>query len=542
MKIKKWLLVSIPILSCGSCSSQRASIAVSESGSALNNLNIDAVSLGLLDWIVLVIYLLGMLCIGFYYSRQNKNEKDFFLGGGKMNPIALGLSLFATVTSSLSFLGWPGEMIKYGPVMLAGVISFPLVHYVVGWLIIPRLKKMNVTSAYEILEVKLGISIRLLATFFFLSLRFLWMATIIYVSVDVFILSVFNINSSNGLIIGVVLMMITIVYTSMGGLKAVVFTDVIQAFILLGGALITIIMVCIYFGSVTSWLPNEWLPQWGEFKLGIDPRDRSAIGSAVLMTFVWYVASSGSDQMMVQRFLASENIHSARKTFAVSLITGFIGMVLLSLVGFALLAYFNVNPQMISPGSSINEQADILFPKFIIHALPNGISGLVVAGVIAAAMSSLSSGLNSTATVISEDIIKRFREKNRKPVNELNQARKLSIFTGVLTLSLSLLIPYVEGNLVDLSIKVVNLFVSPLFVLFFLAMFIPFATARGTFIGGIASTIIAIAIAFFNLGGIEVFYITIVSLFTGIIVGILYSYVDYKFFGNQETASYRDRS
>ena len=322
MTIKKWLLISVPVLTCWSCSNHDTALTVSKSSSALDKLTIDKVSLASLDWIVLFIYLLAMLGIGFYYSRQNKSEKDFFLGGGKMNPIALGLSLFATVTSSLTYLAWPGEMIKYGPVMLAGAISFPFIYYVVGWFIIPELKKMNVTSAYEILEVKLGISIRMLATFFFLSLRFLWMAAIIYVSVNVFILSIFNIDSSYGLLIGSVLMIITIIYTSIGGLKAVVLTDVVQAFILLGGALIAILTVCIYFGSATSWLPHEWLPQWGHLKLGIDPRDRSAVGSAVLMTFVWYVASSGSDQMMVQRFLASENVRSARKTFGVSLITG----------------------------------------------------------------------------------------------------------------------------------------------------------------------------------------------------------------------------
>lgn len=500
------------------------------------------VYLSILDWSVIAAYLLSMLGIGYYYSRQNKSEKDFFLGGGKMNPIALGLSLFATVTSSLSYIGWPGEIIKYGPVMLAGVISFPFIHYVVGWFLIPRLKSINVTSANEILEIKLGISIRMLATFFFLSLRFLWMATIIYVSVNVVILSLFHIDSSYGLLIGAILMLITIVYTSMGGLKAVVITDVVQAFILLGGALITIVAVSIHFGSVSSWLPHKWLPQWGELKLGVHPQDRSSIGSAVLMTFIWYVASSGSDQMTVQRFLASKDIRSARRTFGVSLITGFIGMVLLSLVGFAMIAYFTANPQYLTSAKSINDDSDMLFPRFIVFGLPSGVSGLVVAGIIAAAMSSLSSGLNSTATVISEDIFKRFGFGSKRPRNDLKQARNLSLFVGVLTLLLSIAIPYVKGNLIDLSIKVVNLFVSPLFVLFFMALFVPFATARGTFIAGVASTLIAIAIAFFGFMGIEVFFIIIVSLFTGIVAGVVCSYIDHKVFGNQQTAFNRNKS
>lgn len=456
-----------------------------------------------------------------------------------MNPIALGLSLFATVTSSISYLAWPGETITYGPVILSGTICFPLVYYVVGWFLIPKFKKMNVTSAYEILEINLGLSIRMLATFFFLSLRFLWMATIIYVSVDVVILSLFSIDPSYRLLIAATLMIVTITYTFMGGIKGVVLTDVVQAIILLGGALIVIFVVSIHLGSFISWLPDHWLPQWGELKLGIHPQDRSSIGSAILMTFIWYVATSGSDQMTIQRFLASEDVQSARRTFGVSLITGFLGLILLSLVGFAMISYFTANPQYLSEGKTLNEEADILFPKFIMLGLPDGISGLLVAGIISAAMSSLSSGINSTATVISEDILKRFKPKSLEPVNELKQAKGLSLFAGVVALLLSIAIPYVEGNLIDLSIKVVNLFVSPLFVLFFMALFIPFATARGTFIGGIASTLIAVAIAFFGFLGIEIFFIIIISLLTGIIVGVIFSYLDHKVFGNQETASTR---
>ncbi|MEO5997701.1 MAG: sodium/solute symporter [Chitinophagaceae bacterium] len=529
--ISKFLLITLCSASwllagCDRASNASAGISASK----------GEVSLALLDWLVIAAYLLSMLGIGFYYSRKNKNENDFFLGGGKMNPIALGLSLFASVTSSLSYIGWPGEIIKYGPVMFAGVISFPFIYFVVGWFLIPMFKKMNVTSAYEILEIKLGVSIRILATFFFLTLRFLWMATIIYVSVDIVILSLLHIDHSYGLVIGACLMLVTIVYTSLGGLKAVVLTDVVQAFILLGGAFITIIAVSIHFGSLVSWLPHSWLPQWGELKLGVDPQDRSAIGGAILMTFVWYVASSGSDQMTVQRFLASEDVKSARKTFGVSLVTGFIGMALLSLVGFAMIAYFTANPQYIAVGKTIATDADMLFPKFIVMGLPVGVSGLLVAGIIAAAMSSLSSGLNSTATVISEDIIKRFRKNDKKTVGNLNQARNLSLFVGVLTLLLSIAIPYVKGNLIDITIKVVNLFVSPLFVLFFMALFVPFATARGTFIGGIAATLIAIAVAFFGFLRIEVFFITIVSLFVGIVAGVVCSFVDHKIIGNQETA------
>lgn len=435
------------------------------------------IAFSFLDWLILGLYLLGMLTIGLYYSRKNKTQKDFFLGGGKMNPVALGLSLFATVTSSISYLAWPGETISYGPVMLSGAISFPLVYYVVGWLMIPKFKKMNVTSAYEILEIRLGVNVRMLATFFFLSMRFLWMATIIYVSVEVVVLSLFKVDPSYRFLLAAVLMLVAIIYTFMGGIKGVVVTDVVQTVILMAGLIIVLVIVVVHFRSIGVLVPDHWLEQWGELRIGIHPKDRSSIGSAVLMTFVWYIATSGSDQLTIQRFLASEDAKAARRTFLVSLVAGFIGMVLLSLVGFALIAYFEANPQYLSRGQNLNDQADTLFPRFIMLVLPAGLSGFLIVGILSAAMSSLSSGLNSTASVISEDIIKRFSSKSRRTVNELKVAKNLSLIVGIITLLLSIAIPYVKGNLIDLAVKVVNLFVSPLFVLFFMALFVPFATA-----------------------------------------------------------------
>jgi len=509
---------------------------------AYSLLSIDAkqtYTLALLDWLVIVFYLLMMLGIGYIYSLKNKDEKDFLLGGGNMNPIAVGLSLFATLLSSLSYLSYPGEIIKYGPAIFTGLVTFPLVYYVVGWFLIPKFMDLKVTSAYEILEIRLGLSIRMLATFFFLSLRFLWMATIIYVTVNTAILSLFNLDPSYTLVISALLMIITIIYTSMGGLKAVVATDVMQSVVLLSGAIIAILAVSAEYNSFTAWIPTQWLPQWGEFKWGIDAQERLTFGNAVIMVFIWYVCSAGSDQMAIQRYLATKDVQSARKTFGVSLITGFISQILLGTVGIAMIAFFMKNPHYLPAGSDINEQADLLFPRFILVGLPIGLSGLIVAGIFAAAMSSLSSGLNSTSSVISEDLLKRFNPKKNTTEKALNKVKVISIIVGIFSLLLSIAVSKVEGNLYDIVVKVVNLFVTPLFVLFFLALFVSFATARGTLFGGLFSLLIAIAVAFFGFMGIELLFITPTSLVAGIVGGVLFSYLDHKVFGNQETVANR---
>lgn len=485
--------------------------------------------LSFLDWLVILSYIVGMLFIGWFYSRRNKTKDDYLLGGRKMNPIAIGISLFATLMSTLSYLTYPGETILHGPIILAGVLSFPLVYYIVGWWLIPRFMKMKVTSAYEILEKKLGLSVRMLAIFMFLSLRLLWMATIIYVTVDVALHSVLQFDRAYVPYIGAALTIITIFYTSMGGLKAVVVTDVTQTFIFLGGALLSIIVVCYQLGSFSSIFPATWPEHWDKLRLGFDPLERTTLGNAILVSFSWYVCTSGSDQIAVQRYLSTKDIHAARKSFGISLYSNVIAYILLGLVGLSVLAFFTHHPEWLEAGKSLNEQADHLFPRFIMIGLPPGLSGLVIAGLLAAAMSSLSAGLNSVSSVLSEDIIKRFRRTEISAVNQLQQLKNLSYVTGAVVLGLSFFVQQVPGNLLDILMKVVNLFVAPLFVLFFMALFVPFATGRATFWAGIIAIATAIAVAFWGIFGITVLWIMPVSFITGALSGVLLSLLDRTF-------------
>lgn len=490
---------------------------------------ISTATLTFLDWTVIGAYLLGMLWIGWHYNKKNKTQEDYLLGGRRMNPIAVGISLFATLLSTLSYLAYPGEMLKYGPGIFVGMLAFPLVYFVAGWWLIPRIRQMNVTSAYEILEKKLGIKVRLLATSMFLALRFFWMATIIYVTVDIALMSVIPLDRSYVPLIGIGMILITIVYTVMGGLKAVVVTDVVQASIFLGGALLSIVIVMISVGSPAALIPDSWPAHWSAPKIAFDLHERITLGNAMLMLFVWYVATVGSDQMAIQRYISTESLKTARQALRVSLLTDFTAKCILALVGLAMLAYFSHRPELLHPSKSLADQADTLFPRFILLGLPQGISGLVIAGLLAAAMSSISSGLNAVSSVISEDLINRFRKKQRSEVDKLSQVKTLTLVAGVVVMLFSLLIGYVPGNLYDVVMKVVNLLVCPLFVLFFMALFVPWATEWGTFIGGVAATATAVAIAYFGLFGITVLWIAPSSFVAGVFVGIVASYLDRMF-------------
>ncbi|MBQ9888203.1 MAG: hypothetical protein IJM41_03040 [Bacteroidales bacterium] len=177
---------------------------------------------------------------------------------------------------------------------------------------------------------------------------------------------------------------------------------------------------------------------------------------------------------------------------------------------------------MMAPGTSLSNDADTLFPRFILVGLPSGLTGLIAAAIMAAAMSSLSSGLNSSATVIQEDLIKPYSKKRVKDVKkDLKTIKKISALLGLAVTCSCYLVSYVTGNLFDVVVKVVNLVVAPLFVLFFMALFVKGATDKGTIIGGLVSFAVAIAISFFEIFGIKAVWIMPFALIAGIAAGML---------------------
>lgn len=132
-----------------------------------------------IDGLIIAAYVCAMLGLGWYYSRRQASTDEYFNGGRAMNPFLIGISLFATLLSTISYLSSPGEIIKYGPYMMTGVLSIPIVYFVVGYLLIPVFMRHRVTSAYELLETKLGLSTRLIGATMFIALRVVWMAVLL---------------------------------------------------------------------------------------------------------------------------------------------------------------------------------------------------------------------------------------------------------------------------------------------------------------------------------------------------------------------------
>ncbi len=455
-----------------------------------------------LDWSVIALYLAGMLAVGWFYARRTQTADDYLVGGRRMKPLAVGLSLFATLLSTISYLAVPGELIRHGPMVLGAIIAFPLVYLLAGWLIIPFIMKLRITSAYELLETRLGLSVRTLGAFFFLAMRLLWMAVIIFATTDKVLVPLLELPPSATPYLCALLGVITLVYTSLGGLRAVVLTDVVQSLILFGAAAAAIVLISVQLGGPSGWIPMEKPPHWAEIEFGFGSAAsvRMTFLTAAIATFVWWICTAGSDQMAVQRYLATRDAAAARRVLLTSLVANTLVYLLLAATGLALLAYFRANPHLVPDGQTILDNPDTLFTRFVAVGLPTGISGLVVAGLLAAAMSSLSSGVNSSSLVITVDFLDRFAKSRRERTDRqrIRRAKVVSVGVGLAVVALSSCVGLVEGNLLEVAYKVVNLLTAPLFGLFFMAMFVRWANGPGTLVGAAVGVAVVTLINYSN--------------------------------------------
>lgn len=448
-----------------------------------------------IDWTLVVLYALSTIGLGVYFSRKQESTQEYFVGSGNMNPILIGVSLFATLLSTITYLSMPGEAAGKGPVLMVSLLAYPFIFLIVAFGLLPVYMKQRVTSAYELLEERLGLSVRLLGACLFLVLRLVWMTLLVYMAAKAMTVMM---GISEKWVTHIVLVtgLITIIYTSLGGLRAVVVTDLMQTILLFGGALLVLFTVTYHFGGL-GWFPREWQPSWDTQPIfSTDPKTRVTVVGTVLSILAWYVATLGGDQTSVQRFMATKDAAAARKALAIQLCVGACVVLTLNLVGFALLGYFQNFPDQLPDGMTIKNDADKLFPRYIAFHLPVGISGLVVSAMFAAAMSSLDSGVNSVTAVVMTDFLDRFGKKPKTEAGHVLFARTLAFSIGAVVVFGSSYMKYIPGNITAVTNKTLNLLTTPIFALFIFALFIRRASPIGVWIGTFFGVVAGLVIAF----------------------------------------------
>ena len=481
---------------------------------------------GGVDWLLVAGCILALLGIGLYYGRKQRTTEEYFVAGRNRRSFVPGISLVAALFTLVAYIGNPGELVQHGPILLGtAIVAIPFACVIVGWFLIPFIMRLPITSAYELLEGRLGRPVRLLTSGTFVLLRLVWMSLILYTAAIVLV-HVMDCDPRWVPAFAAGVGLVATFYTLVGGIDAVMLTSVLEFFLLLLGALLTLISITVRMGGVAAWWPHHWAPHWAPQPFfSLDPHVRVT----VVGTFVAYVISAvcvaGSDQVAIQRFLTTRDVATARRAY----IFGAVGvaslLLTLTLVGTALLGFYLHLPGGLPAGLSLTRAGDAFFPHYISHYLPPGISGLLVSALVASAVSGLSPGINSVVTVLAKDFLG-FRAAQPEAA-KLRDARLLSLLTGAAVIGGSQLMGSIGGDLVEVSGKSINIFFYPMFGIFFLAMFVRFATPCGAVLGAIYSLSAGILVGYWDvltgLPRISFQWIAPISFATSLICGCLFS-------------------
>ena len=387
---------------------------------------------GLLNWAVLAAYLIGMVLLGYYFMRREGSAGDFFTGGGRVPWWAAGMSIYATMLSAITYMAYPAKAFAtdwtYYPMLVTILlVSFPVIRYY-----LPFFRRLNVTSAYEYLERRFNAVTRLMASALFIVFMVARMALVLY-------LPSLALTAVTGIDIYVCIVLmgcVTIVYCTMGGVEAVVWGDVVQGFILVGGAVLAAgFLIFGTEGGFEGFLAIG--SEAGKFRLfdwSFDYRS-ATFWVIILGGMANNLISYTSDQTVIQRYLTTKDERSARQSILMNGAMSVGVSIVFFVIGAGLYTFYKTNPAAMD---FTMQKADVIFPFFMMSQLPAGVAGLLIAAVFAATMSTISSNINSVATAFSIDFYKRRRPQTGDK-EMLRVARRACVAAGVIGMAIALL-------------------------------------------------------------------------------------------------------
>ena len=445
----------------------------------------DATRFGLINFAVLGLYLIAMIGVGVFFAFRNKTSDDFFRGGQRVPWFVAGLSIFATMLSSITFMAIPAKSYAedwvYFLVNMMAVAIAPLV--IIFFL--PFFRKINATSAYEYLEKRFNRFARLFASASFVLFQIGRMAVVLYLPA-LALAAITPLSTQESILLMGVL---SIVYCALGGLEAVVWTDALQSVVLLGGAVLSLVLI---LTRVEGGLSGFFATAAEHNKFHLVNLDFSA--RSFTTTALWVVVLGGfgqslvpytSDMAVVQRYMSVPDAERARKAIWTNAIAVIPASLFFFGLGTALFVFYAHYPERLDP----TFQTDAIFPLFISRELPLGVAGLVVAGIFAAAQSTISTSINSMSAALVSDFVRPWNWL-RTERGYLLLGRLLTVVLGTLGVMLALL--FASSNIMSLwdqFMRILGLFGGALCGLFCLGIFTTRANGTGAIIGAVSGAV-----------------------------------------------------
>ena len=458
------------------------------------------------DYLVLAAYLVGITIFGVLFRKSQKTVKDYFVGAKNIHWIIISLSIVATETSTLTLIGVPAiAYANYANPEQGGnytylqvVVGYIIARFVISFIFIPAYFRGDILTAYKLLENRFGTGTKNFAASMFLVMRALAEGVRIFaasiVLTAVLSSSLPGISAESLTLWSIVIVgALTLVYTFEGGIAAVIWTDLIQLIIYIGGSLVAAYMLL-------SLVPGGW----GEiYSQGI------AAGKFQVLSFKWSynlpftfwagllggtfltMASHGTDQLLVQRLFTCKNQRDSQKALILSGFVVFFQFALFLTIGVMLYAYYKFYPMTGTLTSN-----DEIFPKFIVERLPHGISGLVIAAIFAAAMSNLSGSLNSLASTTVLDFYKPLINPNASDESLLKLSRWLTAAWGVILIFIAFFARN-WGSVFTVGLTIASLVYGPMLGAFLLGVLTRRANQTGVIAGMLSSIIAMLFVKFY---------------------------------------------
>lgn len=430
---------------------------------------------GALNYSILAIYMVATVGIGVALTRRQKNADDYFLAGRRMPWLPVAMSMYASATSASTFMGLPGVGYSSGVAILAACFVSLLLVPVLAGVLYPTYRRLNCTTSYEYIGYRFGREGRYAVSALFILARLGWLGIVIYAPAKALSIATGIDLSFSILIIGV----IATAYTTLGGLAAVIWTDVLQFLLLVGGA------AWVFF-SLTAAIPDGLVgiiaqsksaEHFGAFTWSAGIKEISTL-SVILYFSLQMLQEYGTDQLSVQRMLAVSSTRGAVKATIFNAFTDLFMISSLLIIGLGLFVFYQMHPEALG-----NADGDSILVHYIVTELPNGVSGAIIAAIFAAAMSSMDSGINALATVIEHDFLRTLRKRQKSRVDEVREARLLTLGLGAIAIGLAFYVAAKGGGIVETFAEFMSLFSAPVLALFLLAFSVKKARLTGWFFG-----------------------------------------------------------